>query len=970
MIPFSRPNSLHIKSRLALAAFAVLCVGASHQAHAAASGWNQTTGATWDYNDAANWVGGTINGLWDSSLLLTVNQNLTFAADTVLTGGLTFNYDGSFNETLRGTGADRMLTLSGDILVNTISTTRTITLGNATAGLNLNVNLGGQTRTFTVGTGRSLGFVNVISNGGIIASGGTLNFSGTNTYTGTTTINSGVFSLNGATGSSAFSDFTLKPGTGSTPTLTFNSSTSGNLGTTRAKSVVLNGVGSSGGVVLTVSGNSTVNSVETITNALGAGGGFGTVTLTPNALKNARLDAGSFARSLGSAILFRGTNLGVNSILSQTAGSANIQFGGTVALSGSGTAGQSTVGIIKGAYGDITTAGTGSGLVTYDSTNGVRLLDTTTEYIAVIANGQTQADNVRYARASGGAAQDINLTSATTTIHSLSFKITGAGTNSGVTISGDPGTMLRLNSGVIFASQTVTTAAATDAMTVSVPTLDLNGQEGVILAFTSGISNGNTAAPLQINSSIANDGGNGVTIGGTGEVIFGGATAHTYTGVTTINSGILRLNKSVINIGIPGDLVMNGGTLLKTGNAIPDTASVTINGGAFVFDSTTSSGNNNHPETINNFTMNGGSVSNHGTGATFTINGNATLNAGQLVMNQGGDVTVLGTTTLSGGLLTAKESTSTTAFNGLTTLNGVTITNPASGAYTPLTLTAHATNFGAKLTLNGDVTFTGNGTNTNTALVTSSDGALANQGIIALEGARIFNIGNGAAAVDLSIAPSMVNGVSTGGLTKAGNGTLALLGLSTFTGATTVDAGTLLISGSLSGSAVAVNAGTLGGSGIITSGVTIGNGAGSADAILSPGSGIGTLTTGSVTFASDAAFALELNTSALTTDLLTTSGTISLGLGVIPLTAFDFGSATLSGGQTFTFIHAGGGVSGTFAGLAEGASLSVGATGFTISYAANSGQDVVLTAVPEPGSCALLLGGLGLLARRRRAAMI
>lgn len=113
-----------------------------------------------------------------------------------------------------------------------------------------------------------------------------------------------------------------------------------------------------------------------------------------------------------------------------------------------------------------------------------------------------------------------------------------------------------------------------------------------------------------------------------------------------------------------------------------------------------------------------------------------------------------------------------------------------------------------------------------------------------------------------------------------------------------------------------------------------------------------------MTFASDAAFALELNTTALTTDLLTTSGTISLGLGVIPLTTFDFGSATLTGGEMFTFIHAGGGVSGTFAGLAEGASLTVGASGFTISYAVNGGQDVVLTAVPEPGSCVLLLGGV------------
>jgi hypothetical protein len=61
-------------------------------------------------------------------------------------------------------------------------------------------------------------------------------------------------------------------------------------------------------------------------------------------------------------------------------------------------------------------------------------------------------------------------------------------------------------------------------------------------------------------------------------------------------------------------------------------------------------------------------------------------------------------------------------------------------------------------------------------------------------------------------------------------------------------------------------------------------------------------------------------------------------------------------------------VSGTFAGLAEGATFLEGATTFQITYAGGDGNDVVLTAVPEPSTVAVLFGGLALLAMRRRRA--
>ena len=105
------------------------------------------------------------------------------------------------------------------------------------------------------------------------------------------------------------------------------------------------------------------------------------------------------------------------------------------------------------------------------------------------------------------------------------------------------------------------------------------------------------------------------------------------------------------------------------------------------------------------------------------------------------------------------------------------------------------------------------------------------------------------------------SGGTGGSLTKTGTGKLTLSGASTYTGITTVNAGTLLVSnttGSATGpGAVKVNSGTLGGSGIITGAVTIGTGSG-AGAFLAPAGGTrkqATLTSQSaLTFNGDATY--------------------------------------------------------------------------------------------------------------------
>jgi len=981
-------------SRVTVTALAaVLLGGTTHISQAQTTGFNKTAGGTYDYNDTSNWVGGTINGIWDSSLTLTGAQTIQFAANTTLSTALDFQCFGSQNILLQGTGGAKTITLGGDITSN-VSINKAVTIGSATAANNLNVDLGGVTRTFTAGSSKSLNFINVVSNGAVTTYGGTVSFSGANTYTGNTTANSGILALNGASGSASNSDFTVNAITSSTA-LQFNSTTSGNTGTTRAKSVTLNGAGNSSGATLTASGNATANSNDVITNALTASEGSSIVGVTANAARNARLSAGSFSREAGSSILFRGSNLGVNSLASLTAGVANISFTSGPTLSGSGSAGTSTVGIISGAYGDSTAGGTGSGLVTYDSTYGVRLLSGS-EYKTSITDGQSTLDNIRLANSAGTGVVTTTLGSATT-VNSLSLAVSGADavSGSGITIGGTGS--LKLNSGAIYASQLVTGQAtggnAANAMTLSVASIDLNGQEGSVIVFTNGVNNGNTAAPLTISSVISNDGGNGVTFGGNGETILTGSAANTYTGVTTLNGGILRLNKSVANIGLTTDLIMNGGTLLKTSNAIADTASVTINGGSFVMDTTTSSGNNSHQETIANFTMNGGSFSNHGKDAALTVTGNATLAASELAMNQGGDITVSGSTNLTGGVLRSKESSSTTVFNALTSLNTLNITNTASGAYTSIILNSHATNKGAQLTLNGDVTFTGNGANSNTVKINSSDAALANQGVIALNGTRTFTIGNGAAADDLTIESAVTDGTSTGGLIKTGLGTLALTGANTYTGPTTVTGGELNVNGSVGGTVAVSSGAKLTGAGTISGATTISSGGihTSGDSVtLANNSGAGTIGkqtfTNGITYNQGSIFEWNLtgneetgigtrgsNYDAVNAASLATTGTEAI-FRVVLNADQNFDEAFWNADRTWSNIFTN--LAGTdslniediFSGTVQywNSTGEIANANGTRSFSI-SGTSLTWSAVPEPTSAlAGLLLTAGLLRRRRR----
>jgi fibronectin-binding autotransporter adhesin len=438
---------------------------------------------------------------------------------------------------------------------------------------------------------------------------------------------------------------------------------------------------------------------------------------------------------------------------------------------------------------------------------------------------------------------------------------------------------------------------------------------------------------VTINAPLA--GTNGLTKVGGGELVLTGS--NSYTGITSINRGILTLNFSAAGaaatniIAASGTLASGGGKLQLTGSAN------TTNSQAFAATTINSGGSAitlNADPTSNSLSLNLGPIT-RGTGGTviFTLptgtqsvtNGIVTSNANTndiigpwAIINNGGaaannSATGFTYATVSGGniipYIGATAETGATAWGGIPSGGTGTINYDINS-----TGTLGATGLNRNL---NTIRYTGSGArqpgNNSGNLLTINGLMNAGTGALTLgrNGANITNdfsfgiqVGTSNELVlapmssDIILYSFIVDGTSgASAVTVAGNNSVTFAGANTYTGPTNVNSGTLILT----------NTSALGGTAV---GTTVSSGATldvqtsiDTEALVVTGTGAGgngALITSTGTGTVGGAVTLGGNTTVGGAGILTINGAVSDNGAGVGLTKIGPGTLTLAGANTVT----------------------------------------------------------------------
>jgi autotransporter-associated beta strand protein len=289
--------------------------------------------------------------------------------------------------------------------------------------------------------------------------------------------------------------------------------------------------------------------------------------------------------------------------------------------------------------------------------------------------------------------------------------------------------------------------------------------------------------------------------------------------------------------------------------------------------------------------------------ATDAVYGGSISGSGDVLKFQGGVLTLTGTNTYTGGTIVTG-----TLRGDSESLHGNFVSARGSGVL--VFDQADDGTFAGVISSRLSVVKLGAGTLTLTGANTYENGTTISSGTLRGNATSLQrNITNNAALVfDQGSAGTYAGIISgSGTVTKTGAGTLTLTNDNTYTGQTTVSAGTLSVApGAIRNSLTTVgSAGTLAGTGWLAG---IGVDAGGK---LAPGTSVGTLTaSGGATLGAGSSFDVEIDGSGA--DRLNVDAPIQIGGAALNVTALP--ASTHVPGTSFTIIDSNHPVQGTFAG--------------------------------------------------------
>jgi fibronectin-binding autotransporter adhesin len=588
---------------------------------------------------------------------------------------------------------------------------------------------------------------------GVTISGGTVTIGNNGTITGAIDAQGGTFDNSGViTGTLDVSGGTVTNGGDVTGTTTVS-----------AGSLTLEaGTNLSGTVNVSGTGTLEVDSSDTVTAVILSGGTIdGNATLTTTTFNQSGGELAGTVSASGAKTLDGGIISGTLS----GAGATTIQTGTTTVsgtITGNVTLASGTL-RLDGAdiQGTITT--TGSVISYADSENEASaiILNSNTTQLEVLAGDSAEQSGViseiggsRPLEKIGAGTLNlsaVNTYTGATTVTGGTLNVTGSIASSVITVQ--TGASLGVDGGSLSDNVAAVTLNGTGNMT-------LTGPENI-----GSLTSGSATSTVTLGANTLTTGGNntsttfagvmsgtgGLTKTGTGTFTL--TNANTYTGATTVSAGQLTLSgsgsidSSVLTINAGGSVASDGGafgtSLAITNNGQPAAVAAPF-GLMLTGDESVAS-------------MSGNGTTNLSAGSVLTLNSGASNISG--VVSGAGGITVAGTSTTT---LSAANT-----YTGATTLSGGTL-NLNGGA--AIDDTAAVVVDGGQLELNASETI----------------GSLAGAGGTIDLNANTLTTGGNNASTDVAS-----NIIGTGALIKNGTGTMGLTGANTYSGGTTVNAGTL-----------------------------------------------------------------------------------------------------------------------------------------------------------------------------------